>query len=79
MYSGKIAVPPGGGGLHKIVKLKYNKADSLKNNNENCLKIDIVKLNIPASLNSNLRYKSGRLLVTVRGRHYGRGNVRSRV
>jgi hypothetical protein len=29
--------------------------------------------------NSNLRYKSGRLLVTVRVRHYGRGDVRSRV
>jgi hypothetical protein len=28
---------------------------------------------------SNLRYKSGRLLVTVRVRHYGRGDVRSRV
>jgi hypothetical protein len=31
------------------------------------------------SINSNLRYKSGRLLVTVRVRHYGRGDVRSRV
>jgi hypothetical protein len=30
-------------------------------------------------VNSNLRYKSGRLLVTVRVRHYGRGDVRSRV
>jgi hypothetical protein len=29
--------------------------------------------------NSNLRYKSGRLLVTVRVRQYGRGDVRSRV
>jgi hypothetical protein len=32
MYSGKIAVPPGGGGIRKIIRKGFNVSNSEKNN-----------------------------------------------